>query len=247
MKRFLHILAFGASLAGILLCSCNKDGSRCLSPSGRIIIQDRHISEFDSIRVLDNVDVILVQDSMNRVQVEAGENIIGGIRTELSGRELVLSNSNMCNWMRSYSKPINVYVSVKNLLKINYDGSGDIHCTDTIRTGYLKLEMWGGCGNINLKINVDDGYFIQYMGTATLVVSGICKISNVHAGDYGLLNLGALKTGYTFVTNNSSNDCYVSAIHGINATISSIGNIYYKGDPVAINLTVTGTGKLIRY
>lgn len=245
MRKIRCIWLLFPLLAGIIMGSCNKDGGKCLSPSGPVVMQDRHISEFDSIRVLDNVDVILTQDSVNRVSVEAGENIIGGIRTTLSGRELVLSNTNACNWLRSYSKPITVHISVKNLLKIHYDGSGDIRCADTIRSGYLKIDLWGGCGTIDLKVSLSDGYFLQHMGTATLVLSGTCKISNVYAGDYGLLQLGALRTGYTFVTNSSSNDCYVYAIHALGATITSIGNIYYSGNPADITLKVTGTGKLI--
>ncbi len=247
MKHSVYRVSVAFLFAGVFLSSCLKDGGNCLSPSGPIITQDRHVADFDSIRMLDNVDVVLLQDSVNRVRVEAGENIIGGIRTDIAGRELIIANNNVCNWLRSYSAPIRVYVSVKNLLKIHYNSSGDISCPDTIRTGYFKIEMWGGCGNIGLKLVTDDGYFIQYIGTATLKASGTCKISNVHASDYGLLHLGNLRTGYTFVTNNSTNDCYVNAVHDLDATISSIGNIYYKGEPEAINLTVTGTGKLIRY
>ncbi|MDP1622101.1 MAG: head GIN domain-containing protein [Bacteroidales bacterium] len=232
---------------GIMLGGCGKDGGKCVSSTGRILLQDRNISDFDSIRVLDHVNVILNQGSENKVMVEAGEFIIGGIVTELAGRELVLRNTNRCNWLRSYSKPINVYVTVKNLLKIHYDSSGDITCTDTLRSGYLKIDMWGGCGAIDLKINVSDGFFIQHIGTATLILTGICKISNVFAGDYGLLQLTGLKAGYTFVTNSGTNNCYVYANRELDATITSIGNIYYSGDPKEIKATITGSGKLLPY
>ncbi len=247
MKNSLYPVYISVFLLGLIVSSCGKDGGRCVSSTGRIILQDRLISAFDSIRVLDNVNVILKQDSAKSVRVETGENIIGGIVTELSGRELVLRNTNTCNWLRSYSKPLNVYVSVKNLLKIHYESSGNISCTDTIRTGYLKIDMWGGCGTIDLKVNVGDGFFIQHMGTATLVLNGICNISSVYAGDYGLLQLSGLRTGYSFVTNSGSNDCYVSATHSLEATITSIGNIYYSGNPQEIKATITGTGKLLAY
>jgi hypothetical protein len=247
MKHFYYSALSSLCLLGLFLSACSKDGGKCVSNTGQIILQDRHISEFDSIRVLDNVNVILTQDSVNKVAVEAGENIIGGIKTELSGSELVLYNTNNCNWLRSYSKPINIHVSVKNLLKIHYESAGDISCTDTLRSGYLKIDMWGGCGTIDLKVNVSDGYFIQHMGTATLILHGICKISSVFAGDYGLLQLGELQTGYSFVTNSGSNDCYVNAKHALQATIISIGNIYYSGNPHDVNSTITGAGRLIPY
>jgi len=247
MKLLLSWIVIPACLLLIILGGCGKEGGKCVSSSGQILVEDRRISDFDSIRVQDHLNVILVQDSVNSVKVEAGENIIGGIVTELSGRELILRNTNKCNWLRSYTKPINVYVSVKNLLKIHYESSGDISCTDTIRTGYLKIDMWGGCGTIDLRVNVGDGYFIQHMGTATLVLTGICNISSVYAGDYGLLQLRGLRTGYTFVTNSGSNDCYVNASQVLGATITSIGNIYYSGGPQEITTTITGAGQLIPY
>ena len=179
--------------------------------------------------------------------VEAGQNLMGGIKSELNGRELVLRNTNSCNWLRSYSKPVNVYVYQNHLLKIHYESAGDISCQDTIRAGYLKIDMWGGCGTIDLKVNIGDGHFIQHMGTATLILHGVCKVSSVYAGDYGLLQLKDLRTGYTFVTNSGSNDCYVNAIHELEATINSIGNIYYGGNPASIKASITGSGKLIAY
>ncbi|MCX6305993.1 MAG: DUF2807 domain-containing protein [Bacteroidetes bacterium] len=247
MKHHINSVLLFLCLPWILLSGCGKDGGKCVSSTGTIVRQDRGISAFDSIRVLDNVNVILLQDSVNHVTAEAGENIVGGIVTELSGRELVLRNTNRCNWLRSYSKPVNVYVSVKNLLKIHYESSGDISCTDTLRSGYLKIDMWGGCGTIDLNIHVGDGFFIQHMGTATLVLHGVCNISSVFAGDYGLLQLSGLKTGFTFVTNSGSNNCYVNANQSLEATITSIGNIYYSGNPWNIKSEITGAGRLIAY
>ena len=245
MKHYRYSVIITACFLGIFLCSCGKNGGKCISTTGPVTRQVRLISDFDSIRVYDNLNVILIQDSVNKVTAEAGENIIGGIVATVSERELVLHNTNSCNWLRSYSNPLNVYVSVKNLMKIHYESSGDITCTDTIRSGYLKIDIWGGCGTIDLKVRVFDGYFIQRMGTATMILKGVCNVSSVFSGDFGLLNLKELKTGYTFVTNSGSNNCYVNTSHELGATITSIGNIYYSGNPKVIKTTITGTGKVI--
>ncbi|MEI6433730.1 MAG: head GIN domain-containing protein [Bacteroidota bacterium] len=245
MKQYFFSVLLFIFFLGIIMSACSKDGGKCVSSTGQIVVQDRRISEFDSIRVLDYVNVILIQDSVNGVKAEAGENIIGGIITELSGRELVIRNTNNCNWLRDYDKPINVYISVRNLLKIHYESSGDITCADTIRSGYLKIDVWGGCGTIDLKIKVVDGFFLLHLGTATIVLNGICNISSVYSGDFGLLQLKGLKTGYTFVTNSGSNDCYVNATHALEAKITSIGNIYFSGNPKEIKASITGAGQLI--
>ena len=131
------------------------------------------------------------------------------------------------------------------LFRSHYESSGNVTSVDTIRSSSLKIDLWGGCGDLELLVNIGDGTFIQHLGTASLVMKGRCNISNVYAGDFGLLQLSGLRTGYTFVTSNSSNDCYVNARHQLSAAIRSIGNIYYSGNPAEIITDITGEGRLI--
>lgn len=234
-------------LAAVVAIGCNKEGGVCFSNSGTVITQQRLVADFDSIALYDNVDLVLSQDSVYQLSVEAGQNVIAGITTEVTDNKLVIHNRNSCNWLRSYDKPIRVYVTVKNLSKIHYESAGNITATRTIYGGQLTIELWGGCGIIDLDLNINEGTFIQHMGTADLVLRGQCNISSVYSGDFGKLQLGGLSTGYTFVKNNGSNDCYVSVSKVLEATIGSIGNIYYTGNPDSVYTVITGEGSVIPY
>ena len=247
MRNSRTIIGLLLLLPTLFVLSCAKDGGKCFSNSGTVIVQERAVPDFDSIALYDNVDVILTQDTINRVSVEAGKNIIGGITTQVVNNQLVIHNMNRCNWLRSYDTPINVYVSVRNIWKIRYESAGNITSTNTIRSWYLKIELWGGCGVIDLDVNVNDGFFIQQMGTADLILRGLCKISSVYAGDFGKLQLGGLNTGYSFVKNNGTNDCYVSASKYLDATVGSMGNIYYTGNPDTLYTHITGSGAVIPF
>lgn len=227
--------------------ACNKDGGKCFSNTGSIITQERNISDFDSIALYDNPDLVLTQDSVNKVSVEAGQNIISGITTQVIDHMLVIHNMNNCNWLRSYDKPIRVHVSVKNLRKIYYEASGNITSANTIQANDLHIDLWGGCGVIDLDLNVNIGTFIQHMGTADMVLRGACNISSVYSGDFGKLQLTGLTTGYTFVKNTGSNDCFVSVSKVLDATIGSMGNIYYSGNPDSIYTHINGSGAVIPY
>lgn len=237
----------GGLITLLAIVSCSKEQGVCFSNTGNIVTQKRYVPDFDSIRVTDHVNIILKQDSVNGVMVEAGENIISGITTVVSGRELLIGNSNHCNWLRSYDKPLNVYLSVKNLMKIYYESSGNIISEDTIRSGNLKIDLWGGCGTIDLKVHLDQGNVIQHLGTATVLLSGVCGSSSVFSGNYGLIKLDRLKTRYSYVTCSGSNDCYIRVSYHLEATITSIGNIYFAGDPWEIKEKITGEGRLIPY
>ncbi|MEI6454707.1 MAG: head GIN domain-containing protein [bacterium] len=232
-------------IPGILLAllnSCAKEGGKCLSSTGPIIMQERNIPDFDSISVNDYVNLILTQDTVNRVFVEAGQNIIGGISTNVEGTLLIIHNYNECNWTRNYSKPINVYVSVKNLMKLSYNSSGDVTTSNALMSSNLWVDVWGGCGTIDLELNLYQGTFIEHMGTADFKLRGICKISSIYAGDFGLFDCRDMETGYTYIKNYGSNDCYINVSKYLDATVGSIGSIYYRGGPDTVYTAIYGNG-----
>ena len=61
------------------ILGCSKEGV-CIATTGEIISQARNINSFDSLYVYDNVNVILQNGLDISVIVEAGQNIINGIK-----------------------------------------------------------------------------------------------------------------------------------------------------------------------
>src|SRR5512133_1312690 len=244
--RPFQILLIAVAIA-VLSAGCDKSGTNCFNSSGPVIRQERILPAFDSIEMLDNVNVILTYDTSSSVVVEAGKNIIDGITTEVVNRNLVIGNSNICNWTRSYDKPINVYVSMNYLWKVYYNSAGDLSTTNTLPFDSLKVEVWGGCGTLDLDVNVITGYFIENLGTADIRLRGKCGICYIYSGEYGPFHCEDLDIAYCFVTTISSNDCWVNAERTLGATIGGIGNVYYTGIPDSIYFSITGEGKLIHY
>lgn len=245
LYRSVNIGILGIWLMGLI--SCNKDGGTCLSNTGPIITQERSISDFDSIFVNDYVNLVLTQDTLNRVRVEAGQNIINGISTEVTDRRLFIYNNNECNWLRSYNKTITIYISVKNLAKLSYNSSGNVTTANALESNNLWVDVWGGCGTIDLKLNVYQGIFIEHMGTADFKLHGICKINSIYAGDFGLFDCKDLETDYTYIKNYGSNDCYIKVTKYLDATIGSIGSIYYRGEPDTLYTNIYGSGVVEPY
>ncbi len=242
----------GFSIPGLLLLllvfpSCNKDGGVCVSNTGKIILQERQVGDFDSISMNDNVNLILTQDSVNKVVVEAGEKIIQGITTDVKNHLLIIGNQNSCNWLRSYNNPINVHVSVKNLWKVIYQSSGDLTSTNAISSDIFMVDAWGGCGTIDIQLNIQEGFFLQHMGTANFILRGLCKINSIYAGDFGSFQCKDLNTGYTFIKNYGLNECWVNATRYLDATIGSVGNIYYRGEPDTVMTHIHGSGQVIPF
>jgi hypothetical protein len=226
---------------------CEKSGTNCLTNTGKVIFDKRIVSDFDSIDVGDYVNLYLTQDSVIDVTVESGQNIIDGITSEVNNRTLFIRNVNKCNWLRSYNTKVSVHVSVKNLAKIFYNSSGNINTVNTITSSKLSVIAWGGCGTIDLKLNIKEGAFSLVMGTADFKLHGHSSITSIFSRDFGLIDARDLTTGYTFVKNEGSNDCYVNCSQFMEATIGSIGNIYYTGSPDSVITYIYGSGQVIQF
>jgi hypothetical protein len=247
MNKSLPVITLLIILIIVSFQGCNKDGGVCVSTSGPMTRQIRNINDFNQVELNDNVCLILTTDSISPLVVEAGRNILGGITTTVDNGHLILGNTNTCNWLRDYNKPINVYISAQNIWRIRYNGSGDVTSIGTIKLDSLTIEVWGGCGTIDLSLDVWQGNFSLNMGTVDFRLRGVSAITSVYTDDYGLYDGRNLKTGYTFITSNGSNDCYVQAINSLDATIGSIGNIYYTGNPANVKANIKGTGKLLPF
>lgn len=230
-----------------ILAGCSKNGVNCGESTGAIVRMERILPDFDSIIVRDYVNLILTNDPVTKVEVEAGENIIDGITTEVVDNRLEISNNNRCNWLRSYAKPINVYISKDSLQRIEYISSGNITSTNTLRSDTLIVVAEEGCGTIDLDVDLFQGNFVIQKGTVDFNLHGRCAIGSIYSGSTGFFQCKNLETNYMFVTNSGSNDVWVNVKTQLGATINSIGNIYYTGHPPQIDLNMNGTGQLIPF
>jgi len=243
-------LAWQLTLVGMLffvVTSCKKNSPfDCFKSTGPDVTEIRSVSDFNKISLSDNVNLVLTQDIVNSIKVKAGEHIIDNIETSIEDHELHIANYNTCNWMRSFKREIIVYVGVKNLNEIEYRGSGDITSTNTITGDSLKLQIWDGAGKIDMNVDVRKNTIYFHIGTADVFYQGFAHLSYVSSASFGLIDARELNTTFTYIGSTGSNNCFVNSNFVLEATISSIGNIYYFGDP-EIKLTGGGTGQLIKY
>ncbi len=234
-------------LCGLIMVSCKKDHVfDFLKTTGKIVTIERAVNEdFATVKLENNIDLVLTQGPAYSITLEGGENLLPGIDTDISDSTLTIRNNNKFNWLRSYDKKIVARVTAPHFLKINYESTGTISNNDTIREDSIFITSYGGSGYINLCIKTGLSHLALTKGSTDLNISGFSGSNFIFAGSYGPFHCLNLQTQNTFMSNSGTNDCYINVTSLLEYEIKSLGNIYYKGKPPQISGTITGDGKLI--
>ncbi|PLX22761.1 MAG: hypothetical protein C0597_01840 [Marinilabiliales bacterium] len=97
--------------------------------------EKRKVGEFTEIGLSIPADLYLTQGSTNEVIIEADEDLLEKIETEIRGSSLEIRFEKWYNY-RGVGK-INVYVTVKDINKLVVSGSGDIIAKSAIKSDKL--------------------------------------------------------------------------------------------------------------
>ncbi|HVG13277.1 MAG TPA: DUF2807 domain-containing protein, partial [Flavisolibacter sp.] len=107
---------------------------------------------FNEIDINDNIDLVLTQDTTEKIMVEAGSSLAPNITTSIRNNTLFIRNESSCKWLRSPSEKITVYVSVRKLIRLTYNASGKVTTTNTIKADGITFFSDEGAGNIDIDL-----------------------------------------------------------------------------------------------
>lgn len=243
MKNFLLLFLFLCILSG----SCKKENRYdCLKGTGNITCREEALSEFKVLQIEDLFQVYITSDTLNKIHLEGGENLLPLISYEVHGDTLVLQNNNKCNWVRSYKKKLYAYFNVKSLQEIVVNGESDIFTAGVWRGNEMFVNVWAGIASTDLAIDCDKFHLNVHAGTGNYTLKGKAGVSYIYSMGNSYVFANSLASYFTYITNSSTGDCFVNATNEIGAKISSSGNIYYTGNPPKLELDhPSGDGELI--
>ena len=242
-KLLFHILALTLVF---FLASCEKENmGDCFKSSGKTVIEERAFNAFRGIVLDDGINLYIEQSSTHRLAVEAGENLQSLIETKIEGGILKISNQNTCNWVRSYSKDINVYLSISELDEIVYYGAGEIRFTNRMTTDFFKLECWEASGNIFLDLNCKEAEIKSHTGPTDIYAMGVTNKLIAYNNGVGGTFLENLNAQDVFAVNNNIGKLRIQSDSLLTAFIHGDGDLELRGEP-EITLTKTGKGNLIK-
>ncbi|HLG04453.1 MAG TPA: head GIN domain-containing protein [Bacteroidia bacterium] len=244
MKRVIKYLAMAMILSALVTCR-KENRCDCIKRTGSIVKEERQPGSFRSVFVEDNVNLIFIEDSVAFLEVEAGENIVDLIKTEINGDWLNIRNENKCNFTRRYDIPVNVYVHAPpmTLQHIITRSTGNITNKNPCTVSEIDLEIQGS-GDI--EFTVAGGKVLTHQhGAGDITLHGSANEVVIYTTGTGFTIADDCANPYTWVYTRTTGKITVCPINVLICEIAGSGHVYYKGIPNSIQCTRHSTGELL--
>jgi hypothetical protein len=232
------IIVFSSALfCFIYLTSCNR--FHRIEGNGIIKTEDRSISIFTAVRSEGSFEVFILKDTVQSVTVEAEENLLPYIETDVHGEVLVIKTRDHRNIDNNY--PIKIFVRTPTIEGIELSGSGNINC-DSIISNYLEIQL-SGSGNISATASCNK-IKAYISGSGEMTLSGAANETDLDIKGSGDIHSYGLQQDSCFADISGSGDIFVYVNKFLDVRISGSGKVHYQGNPV-INTEISGSGTVI--
>lgn len=213
--RYFEVLGLALLLAGASACMVSSSG---VAGSGVAASDVRQVPAFTAVALEGSFTVEIEVGPARSVRVEADDNIVSRITTEVSGEVLTISS----NGSFSTARPIKVSVATPELAAVEHAGSGSMH----VRGIHAERFTAGlrGSGTVELA------------GRADALVASVDGSGSLAATELVTVSATVALAG--------SGDAEVHASQKVVANVSGSGTVRYAGGARDVTQNVQGSGRV---
>lgn len=229
----------------LILLSVGCKRETCFGETGAVATVTRAVTAFHKMELYDNINVVLTQDTVERLTIEAPEHLIPNIATQIKDGILRVKNEASCAWLRKASEKATLYVHLKKLDTILYAGSGTITSSNTVNADNLTLYSETGAGNINLSVNAVQTFCYIMDENADITLHGTSDVCYSYTASRGTIDFSDFAVKKMVIEYGSVRDAFIYVTDELNSIIYFKGNLFYKGAPQITKDEVHSSGRLI--
>jgi hypothetical protein len=182
--------------------------------SGNIQTENREVSNFKTIDVSGAFEVEIVAQKDFSLEVEADDNLLGLIRTEVDGDTLKIKSEKSIKT----GNPMKIRISAPDISGLELSGASKVNLTN-LNNDSLSL---GSSGASKIKIEGTTGNFDIEMSGASKLDAENLKAENVSIESSGASNLSVFATNV------------------LKADLSGATNVTYSGSPKSVDKKTSG-------
>jgi len=226
----------------LMLASVNVFAQReHVTGNGTIKKETRTASSFKSISASGSFNVYITPGTSSNIEIEADENILPYIVTEVEDGELKL------HWKKGYdvkpSQKIAVNVSMAEVKELAASGSGGFYSKGTLKGEKVDI---GISGSVIIDMDLKaDKLEVGVSGSTKILLKG--DVPKVEYGISGSASVDALalKSQDVEVGVSGSGDLAVNVEKKLDISVSGGAKVRYKGNP-SINQSSSGSSKVTK-
>jgi hypothetical protein len=239
-------------------CFASACSFTLVQASGKITVEERAVSGFDRVALCGKGKLVLAQSETETVKIEAEDNLLPDIVTEVQGSTLKIGLG--CNGERVHNppgRPPTYRVTLKTLRGLSVSGPGRL-TADTLRADAIELQVSGsghlkvgeltahkaearvsGSGGVTLGALNASVLKTNIAGSGTVRVAGKVPAQQIDISGSGTYEAADATSQTTTASISGSGEVTVWTNESLNVEISGSGKLRYYGEP---QLTPTPSG-----
>lgn len=231
----------------IVFTACNKEQMNdCYTATGNVIKETRELEYFNELEIRGDFNVVLVEDTVDFVRVEAGSKLLEQIKTNVEFQRLVIENTLVCNWIRSYKVPKNIELHCSDLERIEIKGTTNLSSKDSLRHDSLYIKLYMNSGRVDLAIANQKLVIEQPSGAAEIIAKGRTGTLLFNPGDRVGGDFLQLNARRVEAESRSEIDSYVKASESLKLITRAGGSLLFAGEAEDIEKASFGEGSVSR-
>jgi len=236
MKKItLTLLVILSGISLLFLSSCRLN---CVHGSGNKSSETRKMSDFTKIDISGAYKVTLKQDSSFSLTVNADDNLLKYIKTEVTDGKLKIYNKkSICN-----SGTMTVTLGVRDLKSIEASGAVEVMSDGKIVVQDLKFDL-SGATKINMDLNAAN-VTTEGSGATRITLTGQASKHSVDLSGAGKINALDFVVGDYNIETSGATKCEINVLNSLNIHTSGASSIRYRGNPKTINNDKSGASSV---
>ena len=242
--KILLLIAITTLALSSLACGVTINGPdfdfNVIEGSGNLVSEERSVSDFNAVTLAGMGTLIIEYGDEEALTIEAEDNLIEHIETEVRGDTLVIGIED--GYTFNTNATLRYYLTVDDLEAVKVSGLGDVEL-DPTETESFTVEI-SGAGDIDIDSLDADNLDVSLSGLGNLKINGgevVSQEINISGtGDYNGLDLQSTQTR---VDVSGLGSATVNVSESLDVNISGAGHVKYTGNP-SIDQSVSGVGSL---
>lgn len=237
MKNFTQAALVLTVAVGVLMSVSCKE--HVVQGKGPMATEQRDIASFDKIKIDMPAEATIVIGDAQSVEVEANENLVKHIKTEVSGNTLRIHHEGI--WYTNGNVAVSIHMPALKMLDIS--GAADAAIKGDITGNEFTLEVSGAADVDIEQMDVDD-FKAKLSGASKLNIhKGNVKHAVYKVTGAGEIYASSLETRSAEAKVSGAGEMELHVTDELDAHITGAGSIDYIGHP-QVTSHIAGVGSL---